>query len=272
MGRIEVGKKYYNLTVLRRVDDYVDKTGKHRKRYLCQCDCGKQKVLIYYAIGKTTKSCGCIQKGSNVVHGQSKTRLHHIWKNMRQRCNNPNNPSYKYYGAKGVKICAEWDSFEVFQEWALKNGYKEDLTIERKNVYGNYEPSNCEWIPFKLQLRNRTDTPKLTYKGVTKPVIEWAEEYNLDVGLVRRRIRLGWDLDRVFNEKPYAYMEKTKTGEKYIRFTKHNTFRVCIKGKYYETQKTLEKAIELRDKILKENTRTPEQIEEMKKLWAENNV
>jgi hypothetical protein len=91
-----------------------------------------------------------------VVHGLSKTRLYGIWAGMRVRCNNPNHHSYRYYGARGISMCSEWDDFLTFRQWALANGYhdplpgehvRDRLSIDRINPDGNYEPANCEWVP-----------------------------------------------------------------------------------------------------------------------------
>jgi hypothetical protein len=91
----------------------------------------------------------------NTKHGGSKTRLYRTWTNMKTRCLNQNNKNFKWYGSIGINICPEWLKLENFQRWALQSGYQENLTIERKNPFGNYEPSNCTWIPKSEQRKNQ---------------------------------------------------------------------------------------------------------------------
>lgn len=94
----------------------------------------------------------------NTSHKATRTRLYNIWKNMRYRCQNQNWKPYENYGARGIAVCDEWNTFTVFQAWALSNGYKESLELDRNDVNGNYEPSNCRWLSHHEQTLNRRDT------------------------------------------------------------------------------------------------------------------
>lgn len=154
------GQRFSRLTVIA----YAGKNKHNRSLWLCKCDCGNTKVISSNALQQgTTKSCGClnqenhITKPNRTTHGQSHTRLYRIWKAMKSRCNNPNNPSYqKWYGSKGVKICDEWNqNFWMFYNWSICHGYKDNLTIDRINPEGNYEPSNCRWATPKEQAQNK---------------------------------------------------------------------------------------------------------------------
>lgn len=122
---------------------------------------------------------------------------------MRQRCNDKNCPSYKYYGARGIKICKKWNDYKTFEEWAMNNGYTEELTLDRINVNGNYEPSNCRWATKKEQSNNRRDNILIEYNNEIKTIHQWSEKYNIGVETIKKRLKKGWNIERVFNEKPY---------------------------------------------------------------------
>lgn len=167
---VNAGDKYDKLTVVREAPPYQWSKYKHRM-VLCKCDCGNEVVVrLEYLRSGHTKSCGCdttsVLLAHCKTHGQSKTRIHGIWAGMLSRCRNKNVKSYKYYGAKGVSACEEWADFANFMNWALSNGYRNDLTIDRINPFGNYEPDNCRWIPRSEQRYNRRDTVEGAYDNL----------------------------------------------------------------------------------------------------------
>lgn len=148
-----------------------------------------------------------------------KSRLYNIYQGMTKRCYYPDNQNYKYYGGRGIVICNEWKSnFSAFKKWALENGYQDNLTIDRINTNGNYEPSNCRWVSMKEQCNNRTSNHLITYKGKTQNLKQWCEELNLNYGIMESRInRYKWSIEKAFKTKTnfrmvmITYKNKTQT-------------------------------------------------------------
>ena len=134
------------------------------------------------------------------THGMSHSRLHNIWLSMRQRCEKPHCSTYHKYGAKGIRVCREWSSFEAFRDWSLANGYKDDLTIDRVNPNGNYEPSNCRWVTQKEQQNNRTNNVLLTYKGETHGLVEWEKITGIPYHILYDRYHRDWNTERIFEQ------------------------------------------------------------------------
>lgn len=142
---------------------------------------------------------GC--KNPNYKHGLRNTRLFSIWSNIKTRCLNSNTPSFKHYGFRGIKICKEWLDFKVFYDWSISNGYSDNLTIDRINNNGIYEPSNCRWVDMRTQTRNTRNNHFYTIDGVSKPLIEWCEIYKINYKTVRDRLKRKWSIERALTEK-----------------------------------------------------------------------
>lgn len=187
---------------------------KHREaQWLCECSCEEHNKII--VIGSSirsghTLSCGCLNKERVVeslkscvinckTHGESNTRLFHIWQGMHKRCKNPNASNYYLYGARGIKVCEEWDNYVAFANWAKDNGYNDDLTIERNNVDGNYCPENCKWATRKEQANNTRANHYITYNGQTHTISEWADILHINYGTLCSRINRGWSVDEALN-------------------------------------------------------------------------
>ena len=196
MGKFHdlTGQCFGRLLVLERAADKT--TGaKPKVMWRCRCDCGKEVVVWGSALTQgTTVSCGCKKR----KHGYAKKeRLYQTWGNMRRRCYDPANKRYAQYGGRGITICPEWDDYAAFRAWALSAGYRDDLTIDRIDVDGNYCPENCRWATAAEQANNVTRNRLLTYQGKTMTMSEWAKEFGISYGAINHRVQRGWSMERI---------------------------------------------------------------------------
>lgn len=190
------GKTFHSLLVLNRSND----RGNGKKpvvKWDCVCECGKRVVVKSDSLlTGHTKSCGCLK----LKHGLSnKERLYQTWKNMRQRCNNPNRPDYSRYGGRGIKVCSEWDDYKTFRKWALENGYTDELTIDRIDSNGNYEPSNCRWVDYYVQANNVRTNRIIKYKGKEMTMSQFANYLGMSYATVQHRIDRDWSIEDIVN-------------------------------------------------------------------------
>lgn len=136
--------------------------------------------------------------------------LYNVWSCMRSRCHNKNHPQYKDYGGRGISVCNEWNDFRVFREWALSNGYvdrnnRDDCSIDRIDVNGNYDPSNCRWTNRKVQMNNRRANVFLTYKGETKTLSQWADALGICYSTFMSRYDRGLSIERIVTTPVRVY-------------------------------------------------------------------
>lgn len=145
------------------------------------CDfLGVKQCTLSSCFGKNLKCKGwTIRRGEITTHHSTNTRLFKIWSGMKERCYRKNHPHYKNYGGRGIKVCSEWMDFVVFKEWAMNNGYSYNLTIDRIDVNGNYEPSNCRWVTIKEQLNNTRRNHYVYIRGEKMTVAQCSEKYNI---------------------------------------------------------------------------------------------
>lgn len=190
---VSIGQRFGFLTVM--------SIYKRDKRWICkcQCDCGNVKDIRADSLcyGKT-QSCGCYNK-KRVHETHSKgnynnTRLYHTWGNMKARCLNKNNPYYENYGGRGISVCTEWcEDFLKFREWAVNNGWNEthqknEISLDRIDVNGNYEPNNCRWASYKVQSNNKRKLRRWNYNGIDYTLLELSERFNINIMALRSRL------------------------------------------------------------------------------------
>lgn len=153
------GQRFGRWTVLERGENIGRATA-----WKCKCDCGTIKNVNGNSLKQGgTLSCGCLAVDASYKHGMYKSRLNKEYRGIKQRCYNPKNTRYEYYGGRGIKICDEWlgkEGFANFMNWSLENGYNDKLTLDRIEVDKSYSPSNCRWVDMKVQARNRRISPR----------------------------------------------------------------------------------------------------------------
>lgn len=177
------------------IEKSVIKNG--RWHWKCQCDCGKIKNVEGGSLRKRTSvSCGCDRDKKtgdrSRKHGGRGTRLYSIWKGIRKRCFNKKDLSYKNYGERGINICDDWSDFSSFRKWSLENGYAENLSIDRINNDGNYEPSNCRWATFKIQANNTRKNHWVEINGEKKTITECAKIAGITPSNILERLKAGY--------------------------------------------------------------------------------
>ena len=231
------GQKFGKLTVIKPV-------GKNQKgNYLweCECACGNTSIVrSSNLLTGDTKSCGCLQRemASKTLktHGLSGSRIYIIWEHMIARCNNPNDSRYKNYGGRGISVCDEWRDFLLFNKWAMSNGYNDNLTIDRIDVNGNYEPSNCRWTDKKVQANNKRNNHLVTYENKTLTISQWEEETGIDARLILYRLSKGWSTKRTLTSPPDTSFNNSG------KYHPRSKAVMCL-GVYYDSIHALSDAI-----------------------------
>lgn len=202
-----MNKKFGRLTI----SEYFkpEKIGTHYFTFVTAiCECGNPgKYKLTLLKSGHTKSCGCLQteavKKSFTKHGKCRSSIYKVWCGMKYRCDNSRSANYHNYGGRGIKICNEWESFPVFYDWAINNGYSNKLEIDRINNDGNYSPDNCRFVTGKVNMRNSRKAVKITMNGMTKTIGEWCEFNGIRYGTYKnRRYRYKWPIEKCFFKKP----------------------------------------------------------------------
>lgn len=191
-----------------------DKRGGRKTYWDCVCDCGAEKTVRTDSLKSgMIKSCGCIKKAQDkinlsngqgvITHGLSKTRIYKVWNGIVSRCENPNDNRYIDYGGRGISVCEEWKDVSNFVGWAEENGYNDELTIDRINVNGDYEPDNCQWATWKEQANNKRTNHIITHEGMSQTLAQWAEEKNIPYKTLASRISYGIEPPMLFEKENF---------------------------------------------------------------------
>lgn len=196
------GQRFGRLTVIKRAENSKDGGA----RWLCKCDCGNEIIVKAGSLKSgNTQSCGCFEREQTVIrntkHNKCGTRIYQVWRDMKNRCYRPKTQSYKSHGARGITVCDEWlHDFQVFYDWAMANGYADNLTIDRIDVNGNYEPSNCRWATPKEQANNTRRNRFITYNGKKQTLQQWADEIGIKRQTIEKRLERGWGVENALNK------------------------------------------------------------------------
>lgn len=200
----EIGKRYGRLIVTNYLGRFPNgKFLKHKVSVICDCGISKNIWLNNLRTGHTT-SCGCYRHEVElqpISHGLRWHPLYSVWCGLKRRCYNKNDPSYKRYGAKGIKMCNEWKNDVIsFYEWAIANGWQKRLEIDRyPDKFGNYEPNNCRIATSKQNNNNRTNNRFIQYNGQSKTISEWSDIIGLSYSIIQNRVlRYKWDIHEAF--------------------------------------------------------------------------
>lgn len=181
------GKQFGRLTVL----GFDHMGSKGRAYWCCKCQCGEVITVRQDELKSDhTTSCGCyaidVKRERCTKHGLSNEKLYSVWRGMRHRCNSAN---YKRYGGRGISVCDEWNNFKMFYDWAVDNGYKPGLTIDRINNDGDYRPENCRWADDITQANNKCTNRRVEYNGIVHTVSEWARIFGVNRESLSYRIK-----------------------------------------------------------------------------------
>lgn len=234
-----IGQRFGKLTVIEYAGTKTYKNGNKFSQWLCQCDCGGKKVALGTNLKRgITQSCGCLVKEAACLressghkkHGYHGERLYNVWKGMKSRCNNKNNSSYKHYGARGIKVCEEWNTdYASFRKWALEAGYNEEekrgkCTLDRVDVNGDYCPENCRWVSQSTQMRNTRCNRMIEYDGEIKSLSEWADILGVSRRILYSRIyTYHQDIDKAFTSPVIDHKDpENAKGRSRNRLVKYN--------------------------------------------------
>lgn len=222
MGKLEdlTGQKFGKLTVL----EYVGRDKCRHSIWKCLCECGNISFPLATSLKSgVTKSCGCQESVFLPGHKRNKThgltldpytkRMYTTLQKMKRRCNLPSNPDYHNYGGRGIYVCDEWDDPEVFYNWAIANGYKPELTIDRIDNDGPYAPWNCRWATNEQQQNNKQNTVRFELGGILYTWLDLADRCVVSKETFKLRISRGWSTEKALFTPLRIWPSQIKTDE-----------------------------------------------------------
>lgn len=205
-----IGQTFGRLTV---IEEYHQRAKNGARLWMCICSCGRNipvEVTTDRLKSGKTRSCGCLQSERAAESNRKRakwrtadrgTRLHRIWKGMIARTTYKSQAAYKNYGGRGISVCDEWcNSFEAFRNWAMVNGYSDDLTIDRIDTDGNYCPDNCRWVEWGVQNSNQRSNVVIELNGVRHTAAQWADIMGISRDCIYKRVRRGKSVDEILKE------------------------------------------------------------------------
>lgn len=215
------GQRFGRLVAIEHAGRVVNKNGFRTTLWKCKCDCGKESVVRYpLLVSGNTRSCGCLErenkerimKLAQQVNRKSVSEdfagklenhpLYKTWKSMLMRCNNPNVRGYKHYGGRGIKVCDRWSGDLGFENFVNDMGERPDgTTLDRIDVNGNYEPSNCRWATTEQQMNNRTDNSRIILNGESITCAQLCKKYGFYYTWVAHQLRAGIDINFIIKKQ-----------------------------------------------------------------------
>ena len=210
---LKIGERFGKLVIVENLGKIKPEISNHRY-YKVKCDCGKVEISRDSLL-RTGKKIECYlcstKKRPQYKHGMTNTRLFAIWQGMKQRCNCKTCEAYKWYGGRGISICKDWEEFTMFYDWAIKNGYQDNLSLDRINVNGNYEPGNCRWATDKQQMNNMRTNKLITYNGETHTLSEWADKLGVEHYILENRLnKYNWSIEKMLTTPKLFTKKKNK--------------------------------------------------------------
>lgn len=213
-----VGDRFGKLSILKEVESHVTSGGNKKRKFLCRCDCGREKTVMLQSLKRgLTVSCGCFQREQSgkslarvaTTHGLSQHPLYFRWCGIKARCN-----AHEYYRDKQISVCDEWkQSFVTFYDWAISNGWYDGAEIDRIDNSKGYSPDNCRWVSRSTNMRNTTRQRPISFRGKTQSLRHWSEELGIGFYTLRARlVSLGWSVDRALSTSTGSVHNNQHTG------------------------------------------------------------
>lgn len=213
----------------------AERDKKGQVQYNCRCDCGTERIIRRTSLTSgNSRSCGCLSRDvaakNETTHGDTGCRLYRIWAGIIQRCcNNRERYEWEKYGGRGITVCDEWRKYEPFKEWAMDNGYRDDLSIDRIDPNGNYCPENCRWATTYEQSNNKRTSKIIEFNGETGTVREFADKYGLAYSCLYTRLRNGWSVEKALLTPTQKANHRMTNAQKIRAMSDEELAKECVR-------------------------------------------